>query len=362
MRITSLAVKNYKSLRDVNWCPRQLAVIVGANASGKSNFADVHDFLSDVYRHGLSVAVGRKGGYENIAHRKMRRSRGGLAMELVAEIEAPLFLAPKKSRRGRKKGDKTRFTHSFELRAEGTTIRSDFKIAHEEIRIEENVRGFWELAVHIERKEQTISTVYGEFNGRTKEKGENTFNPYRVLSNLHRFMDIDSVPKAELIFGIVSRIIQPLRVISKSLSEIRVFQISPTDSRQSGVPVPSPEMDVHGSNLPAVVDMIIRHHSAIWLQILSIMRQIMPGLERIEVDYTHSRTLGLFFYEKGVGRAWNVAEISDGTIHSLAFLVALFDPRTTVLIIEEPENSVHTWILRTLMEAAKNAAISKQVF
>ena len=69
------------------------------------------------------------------------------------------------------------------------------------------------------------------------------------------------------------------------------------------------------------------------------MCQLLPGLEKIDVDYTHYRTLGVYFHERSVGRPWTVAEVSDGTIHSLALLVALFDPRSTMLMLEEPENS-----------------------
>ena len=87
MQIIELRAINYKSLRDVSITPQGLAVIVGANAAGKSNFADFFDFLSDLYRHGLSVAVARKGGYENIAHRKMRRSRSALCIENKATFD-----------------------------------------------------------------------------------------------------------------------------------------------------------------------------------------------------------------------------------------------------------------------------------
>ena len=40
MRITHVSIRNYKSLRSVEMAPTDLSVIVGANASGKSNLAD----------------------------------------------------------------------------------------------------------------------------------------------------------------------------------------------------------------------------------------------------------------------------------------------------------------------------------
>ena len=82
MRITQLKVQNYKSLRSITLEPSGLTVLVGANGSGKSNLADCLDFISEVYRHGLEVAVARKGGYENIAHRKQRRSKGAVGVAL----------------------------------------------------------------------------------------------------------------------------------------------------------------------------------------------------------------------------------------------------------------------------------------
>jgi predicted ATPase len=161
--------------------------------------------------------------------------------------------------------------------------------------------------------------------------------------------------------GSVGRFLPPLWTISESLGSIRVFQLSPTNAREFGVPIPNPEMDRHGRNLPAVIDMLIKRHPKTWSMIFGVMQQLLPDLLKIDVDYTHARTLGLFFHEKGVGRPWTVGEISDGTVHSLALLVALYDPRASMLILEEPENSVHTWILRTLMKAASELATSKQI-
>src|SRR5205814_415292 len=86
MRITQLKISNYKSLRSVEFAPPPLSVVVGANAAGKSNLADCFDFIADVYRHGLETAVQRKGGYENIAFRRQRRSRQPIEIRLSVEL------------------------------------------------------------------------------------------------------------------------------------------------------------------------------------------------------------------------------------------------------------------------------------
>jgi predicted ATPase len=88
-----------------------------------------------------------------------------------------------------------------------------------------------------------------------------------------------------------------------------------------------------------------------WSGIMDAMTRIMPGLSRIEVTYTPTRELGLYFHESGTKRPWSVSEISDGTIQTLALLVAILDPRPTFLVVEEPENSVHPWIIRNVLDA-----------
>ncbi len=362
MRLINLSVSNYKSLRDISLSPADhLTVVIGANASGKSNLADFHDFLADLYKHGLAVAVARKGGYENIAHRKMRRSRGAISVALVAEIDSRAMRSwPGVYRRAL---PAVRFYHSFSFKAETQAIRSDFRIEYEEIMLEERTTDGWRSVARVRRDRQRLQheQFIAPERGPSAKMRDRLFGQFRFLNNLDDMVQSESMPTTELLLSSIGRFIPILRLISEGLAAIKVLQLSPTNTREFGVPIPNPEMHRHGGNLPAVVDMIARHHPRIWNQVINVMRQLLPTLERIEVDYTHSRTLGLFFYEQGVGRPWTVSEVSDGTIHSLALLVALYDPRTTMLVLEEPENSIHTWILRTLMEAAREAAQSKQI-
>lgn len=83
--ITTLEIKNYKSLHDVKTDLPRFGVLVGANAAGKSNFADAVEFLSLVARNGLPTAISDKGGYENICFRRLRRTRGGIQFRVRLE-------------------------------------------------------------------------------------------------------------------------------------------------------------------------------------------------------------------------------------------------------------------------------------
>lgn len=60
--LTRLAVKNYRSLLDVDLSLRPLTVLVGENGTGKSNVCDVLRFVRDALSYGLQQAVEMRGG------------------------------------------------------------------------------------------------------------------------------------------------------------------------------------------------------------------------------------------------------------------------------------------------------------
>ena len=68
MEINELRIQAYRSLYEVGLAPKPVRVIVGTNNAGKTNLLDAVHFLGEVHRHGIDIAVSRKGGFENIAH------------------------------------------------------------------------------------------------------------------------------------------------------------------------------------------------------------------------------------------------------------------------------------------------------
>lgn len=81
--IRRIQVSNFRSLgEDVSIELGLLTVLVGVNASGKSNVADVLQFVADCLRDGLEVAVARRHGFAGIA-----RSEGGRMRDVSIRIE-----------------------------------------------------------------------------------------------------------------------------------------------------------------------------------------------------------------------------------------------------------------------------------
>jgi len=354
MKINSIEIEAFRSLYSVRLRLGDFSALVGPNNAGKTNLADALQFLGEVARHGLEVAVSRKGGFENIAFRRKRRTKRPVRFAVnvsLDESEADYF--PEGERRGRP--IKLNVTYEFAIRAPSESREADYLVDYEQF--------------IVRREYSTAARTLARpplFELHRRENDVQVHSPEGLSNRLRRAID----PLTETWFisdfllrrvGSTDLLLPQIRFMGigapvfRSIGATRLYQLSPVECRKSGSPTPNPEMDVHGGNLPAVVRYIQRNHEDAWNATLDAMRKIVPELEDIETDFTHDRRLALQFVESGAGRPWASAEVSDGTIQSLALFIALFDPRIPLVLIEEPENSVHPWIVRTFVDACRTA-------
>lgn len=88
MIITRLVLKNWRNFREVNVALRDRTYLIGANASGKSNFLDVFRFLRDVSKPqggGLQKAIVDRGGIQKLRCLHARKDPEVLIEVHVAE-------------------------------------------------------------------------------------------------------------------------------------------------------------------------------------------------------------------------------------------------------------------------------------
>lgn len=76
MIVSKLILKNWKNFKEVNVTLQERVIIIGANASGKSNLLDVFRFLRDIAKPGggLQKAVTDRGGVPKIRSLAARRN------------------------------------------------------------------------------------------------------------------------------------------------------------------------------------------------------------------------------------------------------------------------------------------------
>lgn len=360
MKLTQLNISNYKSLKHIQLQPTEMTVVIGANGAGKSNLASAFDFLADLYASGIDFAIAKKGGFENIAFRRQRRTKSGIAFEVSVELDRrEAQNAARRSFIFREVGSSAvasmTFEHKLTLRAAKQSISADYFIEYESVVINIALRPLKNSLL------PTIVRVKIErFEGKFAVDSSDTTVTERINEYLELIGDPSDTSSIATLEESFLKVFFPS--IAVTLAGISVFQFSPQISRSPGAPSPNPRLSGYGQNLPSLIDWLSRKHPAKWASVLSSMRAIVPTLQSINTQYLHTKTLGLIFQEEGFSRPWTAEDVSDGTIQSLAILTALADPRNDLLFVEEPENSVHPWIVRQLANQLKRISRQKQVF
>ena len=358
MFLKKLRIHNYKSLRNVCFTPEPFATLIGPNAAGKSNFADAVHFLSEVYEHGLETAIARKGGYENIAFRKQRRTTAAIEFEVTIQLAGGSPMLSSESWDLKK--EEVELTHKFSFKTKTSRISADFEVVEESFTISQ-------LPSEIRTNGQAQDLIrlskvpHGRIEAKVLRKSEISHAIQEMISYYNEHLGSLVSTAQSLLLNSFPFKIPFVSQFESALPDIRVYQFSPLSCRESGAPTPNPELGRSGKNLPALIDWLQKNHPKAWEQVIAEMQDILQGLNQVSLQYLHTKTLGLFFEEEGFGRPWNVNEISDGTIQALAILTASADPRTSLLLIEEPENSVHPWIVRKLVERLKTVSKTKTV-
>jgi predicted ATPase len=88
------------------------------------------------------------------------------------------------------------------------------------------------------------------------------------------------------------------------------------------------------------------------------MQEVLPRLEDVVPVRIQPGRKGLMFHEAKMSGSLPEFAVSDGTIHTLALLVALETRprlalrRPRILAMEEPENAIHPWAQGTILRRA----------
>lgn len=90
MAIKRIEASNFRSFERIEVELRDFNVVIGANASGKSNFIQLLRFLSDIANHGLGNAVSMQGGVEYLRNIRIGSSQD-LTLVIAFEEESPLL-------------------------------------------------------------------------------------------------------------------------------------------------------------------------------------------------------------------------------------------------------------------------------
>lgn len=289
-----------------------LNVIIGQNASGKSNLIDVIKLLRSLPQDkGLANFISRTGGFSEWIWKGNKSDR-------IAKINI-LFL-----------GDVENIEYGINLFESSST----FRILNEVIKPQSREN-------YISRKEIISSEDYSIKT-----------NPNESV--LEKYSDVD--------FDGVSYDFFELRYY---IEKIKVFSDLQTNRkaelRRPQIPdTPNDFLEEDGSNLALVLN-DLEYRGDAKDKIVENLKKFYPRIKDYSIRILGG-TVQLFIREEGLERPISAMRLSDGTLRYLCLLAILCHPEPPPLIcIEEPETGLHPDILPTIAELMIEASQRTQL-
>jgi predicted ATPase len=323
MRIHSVRVRNFKTLRDVHM--REIpnfAVLIGANGTGKTTFIDVFGFLRDSLIHNVRTAVQKRAGFAQLVSRG--RERECIEIELKVELD---FAAKKKRL----------VTYEVQI------AEQDRKILVRRERLSWKRGSYGRPFNFIDFTDGAGEAIPEGFDAFTEQTREEDLKREHqaldspdilALKGLGQFKRFDAASQLrELIEG-------------WSVSD---FHIS--DARIEPDAAPAEHLSETGDNLALYAQFLNETHPAIFADLLRKMAERIPGIAEVAPEDTGDGRVLLRFRDAAFDKGFIARAVSDGTIKMFAYLALLADPDPhPLLCIEEPENQLYPSLLPILAE------------
>lgn len=339
--ITTLAIANYRSLRDIVMPLGRMTVVTGANGSGKSNLYKALRLLAESASGRIINAMAEDGGLESSIWAGPERITRGMRSG-----EVPVQGGPRQDVVRLKMGFAAdEFGYCASLGLPPPNAASKFQL-DPEIKRECIWAGpFYRPASALVDRSGPLVKVR---NGRQWEIRSQNLNTFESM--LAEIADPVAVPE---IFS-----------VRQFIRGWRFYDNFRTD-RDSRIRVPqigtrSTVLDHDGYNLVAALQTIreIGDHQALQ----EAVEDAFPG-SRLGVNVDSGSRFVLALQQPGLLRPLTQAELSDGTLRYLCLIAALLTPRPPpLLVFNEPETSLHPDLLPALARLFIKVAQSTQVW
>ncbi len=322
-RIEYLRVRNYRALKNLELKGiTPLTVLLGPNGSGKSTIFDVFAFLAECFSGGLRKAWDRRGRFKEL---RTREETGEIRFDIKYRERpaAPIIT----------------YHLAIDEGPDGPFVAEEWL----QWRRGERGRPFRFL----EFRNGAGRVVTGEMPDESDQRIDERLDSPEILA-VNTLGQFTRHPRVS--------------ALRRFISEWYLSYLSADSTR--GVPEAGPQerLSASGDNLPNVIQYLKERHPARLEQILRVLSQRVPRLERVDADLMADGRLLLQIKDAPFATPILARFASDGTLKMLAYLTLLYDPSPPQLIgIEEPENQLHPRLLQELAEECRAATERTQL-
>jgi len=315
--ITKLLIKRFRSFPTATLTFDNPLFVVGRNGSGKSNLSDVFSFVSEAMSSPLQAVFDRRGGIVAVRNRSSGQQSYppnlGLAFEFgpINGIDGGRF--------------------AFEVKA---LPNYGYRIVREQCLVRKVGGARW----WFDRADTWQSNVEG-------------LTPALEPSAL-------ALP----LVGGDERFAPIFRV----LGGMRVYSIQPAKLREMQDPDSGIALRPDGSNAASVLQELLRGEgaTATKAEINRILESIVPATKAV-TPKKHGNKLSMSFSQEWGQKkklTFDAFNMSDGTLRSLGLIMAVFQkPSPSLLVIEEPEATIHPGALGAVLDLIRKATKTMQV-
>jgi predicted ATPase len=340
--IRTVAVQGYRSLRDLLLPLGQLSVITGANGSGKSSVYRSLRLLADAALNSVVASLAREGG-----------------------LPSTFWAGPETIARGVRQGTYAveplakRKVASLKLGFGGDTYGYSIDLGYPP---PPPPKTMFQLDPRIKRECIWHGPVYRKASALVDRR--NNFVWLSTTRDEEPVMLTQHLPDTD---SMLASVADPQRApemlaVREAVRGWRFYDHFRTDSdspaRAAQIGTFTPVLHHDGSNLAAALQTIIeiRPDEALTMT----LEDAFPG-SRLSVEERNGR-FELLLQQHGLLRKLSAAELSDGTLRYLLWAAALLTPRPPeLMVLNEPETSLHPDLLSALARLILAAAVNTQI-
>lgn len=350
MKITKLIVDNFKSFHKIELSEEvqrlgNVNILVGTNASGKSNFIYVFEFLKEIKKSGIEKTMKEKfGGFSKLKNFNTDKRNFSIEIELsdthkqeIKEVNAQkrIFLL------------RNKIAYKIELREVSKKFDLQEKITFHEQYILEDLERQETIDLSSEHL-YGVENIYGKFQAFSNQKEIQFYkqdeieiqisSPYpdNFISNLNERYQNKSILEYEGVF------------IPADIFDFGIFDFEPKYAKGARIDMNTEVLDKNGGNLSLVIKEILAREED-KAQFIADIKYILDFVENIEIE-SFGNLIDLKVKEKNNKTSTESLLLSDGTISIMAMVVALYYQKNNILLIEEPERCIHPSLIDILVE------------